>query len=424
MKKSICFLFIVLLLLGISPVVMAAGNASMSGPGTVRAGDTITVSFYAGGGIFGGSGSVSYDPSQLVLQGYNAAIGGSWAVEFSGDNFVFYDNSMASPVSGAVIFTATFVVDASVTEGTVISVSANNVTLSDGKQDMGMGTCTYSVTVSPPLSGNCRLASLTVANAAISPAFSPDVLEYSASVPFEISALSLSAAAEHAGTQVAVHSPELAAASTTNVSVTVTAENGDARTYVIRVFRAQDPNYVPSSNANLKELSVDGFLLSPVFSAGQTRYYVWLPYETESVTVKAAAEDQRAKVSIAEQPELVPGQGNDIAITVTAEDGTGQLYTLTVVRAPEHTEVDRFLRGEPEPTVPTQPETEPTEEPTAAPTTQPETEPTVEPTLPNEDLHNVPELSVTVLIIACLGCVLLGAAVGVTAMFAVNKKKK
>ena len=80
MKKSICFLFIVLLLLGISPVVMAAGNASMSGPGTVRAGDTITVSFYAGGGIFGGSGSVSYDPSQLVLQGYNAAIGGSWAV--------------------------------------------------------------------------------------------------------------------------------------------------------------------------------------------------------------------------------------------------------------------------------------------------------------------------------------------------------
>ena len=95
-----------------------------------------------------------------------------------------------------------------------------------------------------------------------------------------------------------------------------------------------------------------------------------------------------------------------------------------MVRAPEQTGVDRFLSGEQEPAVPTQPETEPTEEPTAAPTTQPETEPVTEPTQPQEELQTVPELSVTVLIIACLGCVLLGAAVGVTAMFAVNKKKK
>lgn len=417
-------LLIAVLLAGAVPVAMAAGSAYISGPETVRAGDTITLSFYAGGGIFGGSGSVSYDPSQLTLQGYTPAIGGSWAVEFSGNNFVFYDNSMSAPIDGAVIFTAAFVVNASAAEGTVLSVSANHVTLSDGKQDMGVGTCTYSVTVAPPLSDNCRLASMQVANAVVTPGFSPDVLEYSASVPFEISALMIEVAAEHGGAQVTVHNPELAVASTTTVSVTVTAENGAARTYAIHVFRAQDPNYVPSSNGNLKELAVEGYMLSPAFSVEQMQYYVWLPYETETVTVKADAEDHRAKVSIAQQPELIPGQGNEMVITVTAEDGTQRKYTLTVVRAPEHSEVDRFLHGEPEPTVPPQPETEPTEEPTAAPTTEPETHQATVPVQPQAHLLDVPALSMPILVTVCLACVLVGAAVGVAAMYAANRKKK
>ncbi len=426
MKRVVCITVIILLLVAMAPTVLAAGSASMSGPGTVRAGDTITVSFYAGGGIFGGSGSVSYDSSQLTLQGYTQAIGGSWAVEFSGNNFVFYDNSMASPVSGAVIFTATFQVNA-VAEGTVIAVSANNVTLSDGKQDMAIGTCTYSVTVAPPLSGNCRLAALSVENASITPGFSPDTLEYSASVPFEISSLIVSAAAEHPGAKVSVNSPGLNVAGYTNVTVTVTAENGAARTYTIRVFRAQDPNYVPSSNANLKELSVEGYILSPVFSPEVCQYYVWLPYETESVAVKGTVEDYRARLTVSQPELLTPGEGTDIAVTVKAEDGTERIYTVTVVRAPAHEDVDRFLNGEPEPTEPTEPdepETVPTEA-TTVPTeeTVPQTQPTEVPA-PDEPPQNVPEISLPVLIVAPLVCALVGAAVGVAAKYAADKRKK
>ena len=95
MKRVVCIAVIILLLMAMAPAALAAGSASMSGPGTVRSGDTIQVSFYAGGGILGGSGSVSYDSSQLTLQGYTQVIGGSWVVEFSGNHFVFYDNSMA-----------------------------------------------------------------------------------------------------------------------------------------------------------------------------------------------------------------------------------------------------------------------------------------------------------------------------------------
>lgn len=267
-------MLVMILLVGTAPAAMAAGSAYMSGPDVVRAGDTITVSFSAGGGIFGGSGFISYDSSVLTLQSCSVAIGGSWAIEFSDNSFLFYDNNMDSPISNAVIFTATFLVDSAVPEGTVVSVSVSNLTLSDGQKDMPMGTVTYSAAIAAPLSDNCRLSALTVDNAAITPAFSPDVLEYSVSVPFEVSALNLSAAAEHSGAKVYIENPALAVAATTDVRVTVTAENGAARTYIIHVSRPQDPNYVPSSNANLKGLSVNGYVLSPAFSTEQKQYYV------------------------------------------------------------------------------------------------------------------------------------------------------
>lgn len=143
----------------------------------------------------------------------------------------------------------------------------------------------------------------------------------------------------------------------------------------------------------------------------------WLPYETESVTLKAAAEDQRAGVSIDEQVALIPGQGNDILVTVTAENGTQQVYTVTVIRAPKHEDTDRFLYGEPEPTVPTMPETEPT----VTPATEPETQPAADPTEPENDAaSDVQALPLPVLIVVLLGCALLGAAVGVAATLAAN----
>ena len=156
LKKVISLLIVIALLACFVPAVSAAGSASMSGPSVVRAGDTITVSFSAGGGIYGGSGSVSYDSSQLTLQGYSQAVGGSWAVEFNGNSFVFYDNSMASPLSSSTtIFTATFAVKPGVATGASVSVTASGVTLSDGQQDIGAGSPSRSTTIAAPLSGNC-----------------------------------------------------------------------------------------------------------------------------------------------------------------------------------------------------------------------------------------------------------------------------
>lgn len=408
MRKITMFLAILVLLAVICPLVLAAGTATMSGPATVRAGDTITVSFSAGGGILGGSGTVLFDSSLLSLEGYTQVIGGNWQVQFNGNNFLFWDDSMRSPIQGsAVIFKATFKVNADLATGTGISVSATGVTLSDGSQDIPYGTATYSAQLAAPLSTNCALGALTVSNANLSPAFSPEVTEYRVSVPYSVSSLQISAQAADEKAKVSVDNPTLAAAATTRIAITVTAENGTVRRYTIQATRAQDPNYVKSSNATLQGLSVEGFILSPAFTPEVQQYYVWLPYETEGLELNAQAADGKASVSIGDSGDLTPGKGTPIAITVTAEDGTKLEYTVTAVRAPAHQDVDRYLQGEQEPETiePSTTSTEPATEPSASiPTT---------PTIPQEPAEQPQQgVPAVVLIIACLVCAVAGVAVG------------
>lgn len=297
--------------------------------------------------------------------------------------------------------------------GTKVTVSATGVTVSDGQKDAALGSVSYSTTIAPPLSGNCNLSSLTVANANITPAFSPSVTSYSASVPFQVSSLQLEPQAEHAGAKVSVSNNKLAAAATTTVKITVTAENGATKTYSIKVTRAQDPNYIKSSNAALKGLQVEGYALSPGFGAEQLQYYVWLPYEAATAKLTAETADTKASVQIDPIPELAPGKGTAVAVTVTAEDGTQQVYTVTLIRAPEDPE--NFLNPVPETTDPI---TEPTEPPT--------TELTAEPTQPStsESSKDGSNNGVLVLVITGLLCAAAGGGITALVLILLRRKKR
>ena len=359
MKRIISLVIALLLCVSLFAVTAfaASASASLTGPGTVRGGDTITLSFnLSGSGIFGASGTLSYDSSRLTLAGTSQKIGNGWVVEFSGNNFVAYDNNLAKPInSNTTLFTVAFKVNSGVAAGTAINVSYTGVTASDGSADINVGTVTYSKSVAAPLATNNNLASLTVSNATISPAFSAGTTSYTASVPFEVSKLNVSATAADSKAKVSVNSPTLTPNGNTNVTITVTAESGAQKTYTIKVAREQDPNYVPSSNNDLSSISVDGFLLSPAFSAENTKYVIWLPYETENVTVSGKAADSKASVAVEGGSELKAGQDNEIKVICTAEDGTKKVYTVVAKRGPAHD-------GSTEPTdPPTEPSTAPTE---------------------------------------------------------------
>lgn len=366
MKKVISILTVLVLTLALMlPITVSAASASASltGPGTVRAGDTITLSFNLNGsGIFGASGTLSYDSSQVTLSGTTQKIGSPWAVEFNGNNFVAYDNNLSNPIKGnKTLFTVTFKVK-SVAAGTNIKISYTSVTASDGSADANVGTVTYSKTVAAPLATENNLASLTVSNATISPAFSAGTTSYTANVPFEVSKLNVSATAADGKAKVSVNSPNLTPNGTTKVTVTVTAENGAKKTYTISVKRAQDPNYKASDNNKLSGISVDGFLLSPAFNTDTTQYVVWLPYEATSIKIGGSAADGKASVAVEGGENLAAGQDNPVKVICTAENGDKKTYTVIVKRAAAHDGSVEELPDEPSTDEPvdTQPDTDAT----------------------------------------------------------------
>ena len=409
MKRILCTILVLLLSLSVfaMPAMAASSTASLTGSGSVRAGNTVTLTFYlSGSNIFAASGTLSYDESQVQLVKTEKKIGGSWAVDFNGNNFVAYDNNLEKPISSkTAVFSATFKVKSNLTVGTAVKISCTNLVTSDGSADTNVSTASHTFTVAAPVSGDNTLKSLTVNNATISPAFNPNTTSYTAEVPFEVERLDLSVQVNNGGSKIYVNSPELTAGGTTNVTITVTAENGSTRTYTIAVTRAQDPNYVPSSNNNLASIKVQGYVLSPVFDTKVTEYVVWLPYETESVSVTATPADYKASVRIEGGKELIAGADNEIKVICAAEDGTEKVYTVIAKRAAAH--------GSTEPTVPETTEAPETTvpEPSKAPETTQAPE-TTAPAAPSEP-GNAGGIQTWVLIVACVAFLVLGAVAGI-----------
>jgi len=358
MKKRISVISILILcLLVILPITAFAvsGSATLTGPDTVRAGDTITLTLnLSGKDIYGAEGVLSYDKNVLELKEMKQKVGGDWVVEFNGNNFVAYDNNLSKPISSkTAVLTVSFKVK-NVAVGTNIKVSYNNLVVSDGSNEVGLGTVSYSVKTAAPKSKDNALKSLTVSNATISPKFSAGTTSYTAEVPFSVSKLDVKATANDGKAKVSIDSPNLTPGGTTKVTVTVTAENGDKKVYTISVKRAQDPNYVPSGNNNLSGITVDGFKLSPVFSVENTSYVIWLPYETENVTVSGTPADSRASVRVEGGENLKAGADNEIKVICKAENGTEKVYTVIAKRAAAHGSTN-------EPTQPTEPTQTPTQ---------------------------------------------------------------
>ena len=348
MKKIIAFVTVFVLCISfLIPLSVSAASATLTGPGTVRAGDTITLSFNLNGSnIFGASGVLSYNSNQVTLTSTAQKIAAPWAVEFNGNNFVAYDNNLSSPINGnKTLFTVTFKVK-SLSVGTKVKISYTDVKSSDGSADTKLGTISYEATIAAPMSTDNNLKSLTVSNATISPAFSAGTTNYTADVPFSVSKLNVTATANDSKAKVSVNSPNLVPGGTTKVTVTVTAENGSTKTYTITVKREQDPNYTASGNNDLSAITVDGFLLSPGFNASITQYVIWLPYETTSIKIGGTTQDSKASVEVIGGDNLAAGQDNPVKVICTAENGDKKEYTVVVKRAAAHDDIVEELPQE------------------------------------------------------------------------------
>ena len=349
-----------LLLWGLAPVTAEAAGASFSGSGSVRAGDSVTVTFtVSGSNIQGITAVLHYDSSALTLTGTRQLVGSSWSVDMSGGNLLAYDQSLSNPITGsAAVLAVTFQVKSGVAAGTRVSATITDIVATDGNSDQSLNDASWAASVAAPPSGNANLAGLSCGDYALSPAFSAGTTEYSVTVPYDVSRLPLDYRAADGGADVSVSGNQLSVGVNT-VVLTVTAANGASRRYTISVTRQPDPNATLSSDTSLSELTPSAGQLSPAFSPEITEYAVYVPYETSKISLSATAKDSKALGVTQPDASLKEGD-NLLTVTCTAEDGATRDYTVHVVRMPAFAgTLPQIGQPEPEDPSPEEPQTRP-----------------------------------------------------------------
>lgn len=340
-----------LLLWCLLPVTAEAAGASFSGSGSVRAGDSVTVTFsVSGSNIQGITAVLHYDSSALTLTGTRQLIGDSWSVDMSGGNLLAYDQSLNNPISGSsAVLAVTFRVKSGVAAGTKVSATITDIMTSDGNSDQNLNDASWSASVASPPSGNANLSGLSCGSYALSPSFSAGTTEYSVTVPYDVSRLPLDYRAADGGADVSVSGNQLSVGVNT-VVLTVTAANGATRRYTISVTRQPDPTATLSSDADLADLTPSEGKLTPAFAPNITEYAVYVPYETSKISLSATAKDSKALGVTQPDASLKEGD-NLLTVTCTAEDGATRDYTVHVVRMPAFAGTLPQI-GQPEPEAP------------------------------------------------------------------------
>ena len=311
---------------------------------TVRADSTgsAKLSFYDAKGNFGGP-TVVFGTSALNINVKEPPSGNANLSGLSVSNCGFGFNANTTNYSCTVDSGVTSVsVSASAQDGGARVSGTGNKSLNYGNNKITVtvtapagNTKSYTINVTrkDDRSGNNNLESLSVGDASLNPGFNANTTNYSVSVPYSVTSLNLKYKVADGKSKVSVHNNELVAEETTNVTITVTAENGSTKTYTIAASRGKDPNKVLNTDNNLSSLSVDVGILSPEFNKDVTNYAVYLPYEVSAIKFEYVASDTRYGVINFNGPESL-GIGNNIyTISVKAEDESEKVYTITVVRA-------------------------------------------------------------------------------------------
>jgi len=125
---------------------------------------------------------------------------------------------------------------------------------------------------------------------------------------------------------------------TTNMTIDRTEEshyrNGDI---IAQSFSGVTISTVePSTNTLIGSIGVEGYNMEPTFKKTTTAYYVTVPAHVTSVKIIAQSSDKKQKIDGGGLVTLDYGK-NVFDITVTAQDGSKRIYTLTITRKDDRT---------------------------------------------------------------------------------------
>lgn len=160
----------------------------------------------------------------------------------------------------------------------------------------------------------------------LSPTFNPDTTEYTYTSDPDEDEVTINVTLPDGATVSGIEDP-FNPQNGENATIIVTAEDGTITTYIVHVERGK------ATNADLDELDVVGYTLSPDFDKDTLEYNVTVPANVDSVVITAhAADAPRANVEGTGSKDVNSG-ANRFPVTVTADDGTTtKTYYVNVTR--------------------------------------------------------------------------------------------
>lgn len=155
--------------------------------------------------------------------------------------------------------------------------------------------------------------------------FDKNQFKYNIVVAYKTANATLSIINSNSATITGVGTFSINATGTTVREFYLVSKNGEkvSPTYTINITKE-----APSEDKTLSDITIDGKPIQD-FNPDDKDYVIVLPDDTEKITIGATPNDNNSKVTGTGDHELVHGD-NTIKVTVEAEDGTSQDYTIVV----------------------------------------------------------------------------------------------
>ena len=221
-------------------------------------------------------------------------------------------------------------VNINVKEREVVDNNTNNSTINNSSNNSSSYNSNTSSSGAATTISNTYLKSLQISEEGLTPDFVKTKTNYTLSVGEKVTSIDVNAVAEDPTSKVTISGNNDIKDGDNNIYITVTATNGDKRTYTIVVNKSADP---VKSNSYLSNLIISDMVLSPEFSS-EILEYNGGTIKTDETTLQIYAypTNENSKVEIIGNENLILGE-NIITIKVTSEDETStKEYKISFIR--------------------------------------------------------------------------------------------
>lgn len=212
-----------------------------------------------------------------------------------------------------------------------LTCGVNNIDITATSEDKTK-TTTYKLVINRTCDSDTTLKNIVISSGKLNPSYVASTRSYNVDVTKDIDKITINAVKNNETQKVTGVVKDYALKFGENkFTITVVAENGNSKDYVITVNR-QDTR---STNNNLKSLEIEEGKLNKEFKSDVLEYQMKVLYDVTKLNIKYETEEEHAKVEVLGDVNKLKENENIITLKVTSEKGDVKEYKLVVTRLKE-----------------------------------------------------------------------------------------